>query len=51
MLAENDDYGFSLTSLVAYPVAESGTYFVRVRHFDQEIATCASYGIGARLLA
>ncbi len=50
VLVENDDYGFSVTSRVEYPVAESGTYYVRVRHFDENGA-CDSYQVGARLLA
>lgn len=51
VLVENDDHGFSMSSLVGYTAAESGTYYVRVRHFDESTGTCDSYQVGARLLA
>jgi len=51
VLVENDDHGFSMSSLVRYTAAESGTYYVRVRHFDEETGTCDSYQVGASFLA
>ncbi len=51
LLVENDDHGFSMSSLVRYTAAESGTYYVRVRHFDEDTGTCDSYQVGASLLA
>ncbi|MBI4491310.1 MAG: IPT/TIG domain-containing protein [Chloroflexi bacterium] len=50
ILAQDDDSGSGLASLLEYTVASSGTYFGRVRHFNATSGTCASYGLGGSLV-
>lgn len=50
MVAENDDYGWNLSSWIDYVAPEDGTYYVRVRHFSAR-GTCRSYGLATTVTA
>lgn len=51
LLADDDDGGQAGGSLIVYTVMEGGTYYARVRHFDEHAGVCDSYTIALSLTA
>ena len=46
-LAEDDDSGPNGNSIVTYTFMQAGTYFARVRAFDEQVDVCDAYTISA----
>lgn len=51
VLAEDDDGGQTGGSLIVYTIMQGGTYYARVRHFDEHAGICDSYTISLTLTA
>ncbi len=47
MLAEDDDSGQNGTSIIVYTFTQAGTYYLRVRAYDEATDVCDSYSVSA----